>query len=152
MPLNGESSTKALKVITLDETGICTGSKAADSSTLSYFGWTWSLKCDEILKPANPRLLFHIFAFMTPSLLGSLHLNFFSPLLFFRHQCKCWPGFHLKDDGKTCVDIDECSTTLPCSQRCINTYGSFKCLCVDGYEPLERSPNICKAVSGWPHL
>uniref|UniRef100_A0A8C6V3R4 Low density lipoprotein receptor-related protein 1Bb n=1 Tax=Neogobius melanostomus TaxID=47308 RepID=A0A8C6V3R4_9GOBI len=63
------------------------------------------------------------------------------------YKCKCWPGFHLKDDGKTCVDIDECSSTLPCSQRCINTYGSFKCLCVDGYEALERNPNICKAVS-----
>lgn len=66
------------------------------------------------------------------------------------HQCKCWPGFHLKDDGKTCVDVDECSTTLPCSQRCINTYGSYKCLCVDGYEALERNPNTCKALSGQP--
>ena len=64
------------------------------------------------------------------------------------YQCKCWPGFYLKDDGKTCVDIDECSTTLPCSQRCINTYGSYKCLCVDGYEALERNPNVCKALSG----
>uniref|UniRef100_A0A3P9M179 Low density lipoprotein receptor-related protein 1Bb n=1 Tax=Oryzias latipes TaxID=8090 RepID=A0A3P9M179_ORYLA len=63
------------------------------------------------------------------------------------YKCKCWPGFHLKDDGKTCVDIDECSTILPCSQRCINTYGSFRCLCVDGYEALDRNPNTCKAVS-----
>uniref|UniRef100_A0A096LXY3 EGF-like domain-containing protein n=1 Tax=Poecilia formosa TaxID=48698 RepID=A0A096LXY3_POEFO len=62
-------------------------------------------------------------------------------------QCKCWPGFHLKDDGKTCVDVDECSTTLPCSQRCINTYGSYRCLCVDGYEPVDRNPNTCKAIS-----
>lgn len=68
----------------------------------------------------------------------------------FLSQCKCWPGFHLKDDGKTCVDVDECAATLPCSQRCINTYGSFKCLCVDGYEALERSPNTCKALSGQP--
>ncbi|TKS67473.1 Prolow-density lipoprotein receptor-related protein 1 [Collichthys lucidus] len=63
------------------------------------------------------------------------------------YKCKCWPGFYLKDDGKTCVDVDECATILPCSQRCINTYGSFKCLCVDGYEALERNPNICKALS-----
>lgn len=71
-------------------------------------------------------------------------------IVFVCHQCKCWPGFHLKDDGKTCVDVDECSTTLPCSQRCINTYGSYKCLCVDGYEALERNPNTCKALSGQP--
>uniref|UniRef100_A0A8C5HWA1 EGF-like domain-containing protein n=1 Tax=Gouania willdenowi TaxID=441366 RepID=A0A8C5HWA1_GOUWI len=63
------------------------------------------------------------------------------------YKCKCWPGFHLKDDGKTCVDIDECSTTLPCSQRCINTFGSYKCMCVDGYEALDRNPNICKSLS-----
>uniref|UniRef100_A0A8C5A5R6 EGF-like domain-containing protein n=1 Tax=Gadus morhua TaxID=8049 RepID=A0A8C5A5R6_GADMO len=63
------------------------------------------------------------------------------------YKCKCWPGFRLKDDGKTCVDVDECSSILPCSQRCINTYGSYKCLCVDGYEALERSPNVCKALS-----
>ncbi|CAB1347086.1 unnamed protein product, partial [Coregonus sp. 'balchen'] len=61
--------------------------------------------------------------------------------------CKCWPGFRLKDDGKTCVDVNECSSSLPCSQRCINTYGSFKCMCVDGYEALERNPNTCKALS-----
>uniref|UniRef100_A0A8C5NES4 EGF-like domain-containing protein n=1 Tax=Gouania willdenowi TaxID=441366 RepID=A0A8C5NES4_GOUWI len=58
------------------------------------------------------------------------------------YKCKCWPGFHLKDDGKTCVDIDECSTTLPCSQRCINTFGSYKCMCVDGYEALDPEEPI----------
>uniref|UniRef100_A0A8C7S0K7 EGF-like domain-containing protein n=1 Tax=Oncorhynchus mykiss TaxID=8022 RepID=A0A8C7S0K7_ONCMY len=63
------------------------------------------------------------------------------------YKCKCWPGFRLKDDGKTCVDVNECSSSLPCSQRCINTYGSFKCLCVEGYEALERNPNTCKALS-----
>ncbi len=82
------------------------------------------------------------------SLVYSTMFVFF--IVFVCHQCKCWPGFHLKDDGKTCVDVDECSTTLPCSQRCINTYGSYKCLCVDGYEALERNPNTCKALSGQP--
>ncbi|TRY84843.1 hypothetical protein DNTS_002284 [Danionella cerebrum] len=62
-------------------------------------------------------------------------------------KCKCWPGFHLKNDGKTCVDIDECSTTLPCSQNCTNTYGSYKCLCVDGYEISRKDPNSCKSIS-----
>ncbi|XP_031438138.1 low-density lipoprotein receptor-related protein 1B isoform X1 [Clupea harengus] len=63
------------------------------------------------------------------------------------YKCKCWPGFRLKNDGKTCVDVDECTSTLPCSQTCINTFGSYKCLCVDGYEASKNNPNSCKAVS-----
>jgi len=63
-------------------------------------------------------------------------------------QCRCHPGFQLKRDGKTCVDIDECTTTYPCSQRCINTHGSFHCLCVDGFELSPNDPTICKSTSG----
>lgn len=64
------------------------------------------------------------------------------------NQCRCHPGFQLKRDGKTCVDIDECTTTYPCSQRCINTHGSFHCLCVDGFELSPNDPTICKSTSG----
>ncbi|XP_029103120.1 low-density lipoprotein receptor-related protein 1B-like isoform X3 [Scleropages formosus] len=63
------------------------------------------------------------------------------------YKCKCWAGFRLKDDGKTCVDIDECSSSLPCSQLCINTYGSYRCLCADGYEAPANSPHSCKSLS-----
>uniref|UniRef100_A0A8C9TUU4 Low density lipoprotein receptor-related protein 1Ba n=1 Tax=Scleropages formosus TaxID=113540 RepID=A0A8C9TUU4_SCLFO len=56
------------------------------------------------------------------------------------YKCKCWPGFRLKDDGKTCVDVDECSSNLPCSQLCSNTYGSYRCLCTDGYEAPPHTP------------
>uniref|UniRef100_A0A7M4EIV0 Low-density lipoprotein receptor-related protein 1B n=1 Tax=Crocodylus porosus TaxID=8502 RepID=A0A7M4EIV0_CROPO len=63
------------------------------------------------------------------------------------YKCKCWPGFRLKDDGKTCVDIDECSTGFPCSQQCINTYGTYKCLCADGYEVQPDNLNGCKSLS-----
>lgn len=63
-------------------------------------------------------------------------------------QCRCHPGFQLKRDGKTCVDIDECVTTYPCSQRCINTHGSFHCLCVDGFELSPNDPTVCKSTSG----
>lgn len=68
--------------------------------------------------------------------------------LFFILQCKCWPGFQLKDDGKTCVDVDECSLGFPCSQQCINTYGTYRCLCTDGYEIQPNNPNGCKSLSG----
>lgn len=65
-------------------------------------------------------------------------------------QCRCRPGFRLKDDGRTCADVDECSTTFPCSQLCINTHGSYKCLCVEGYAPRSGDPHSCKAVTGEP--
>ncbi|XP_048808618.1 low-density lipoprotein receptor-related protein 1B isoform X3 [Lagopus muta] len=63
------------------------------------------------------------------------------------YKCKCWPGFQLKDDGKTCTDIDECSSGFPCSQQCINTYGTYKCLCTDGYEIQPDNLNGCKSLS-----
>lgn len=63
-------------------------------------------------------------------------------------QCKCWPGFRLKGDGKTCIDIDECATSFPCSQQCINTYGTYRCLCAEGYEIRADNPNSCKVLSG----
>lgn len=63
-------------------------------------------------------------------------------------QCKCWPGFQLKDDGKTCVDIDECSSGFPCSQQCINTYGTYKCRCAEGYEIQPNNQNGCRSLSG----
>uniref|UniRef100_A0A3P8UVE8 EGF-like domain-containing protein n=1 Tax=Cynoglossus semilaevis TaxID=244447 RepID=A0A3P8UVE8_CYNSE len=62
-------------------------------------------------------------------------------------KCRCHPGFRLKDDGKTCVDIDECTTTYPCTQRCINSHGSFHCLCVEGFELSSVNPTICKSTS-----
>ncbi|XP_077129136.1 low-density lipoprotein receptor-related protein 1B isoform X2 [Ranitomeya variabilis] len=63
------------------------------------------------------------------------------------YKCQCWPGFRLKNDGKTCVDIDECSDGFPCSQQCINTYGTYKCLCSDGYEIHPENQNGCKSLS-----
>ncbi|MEQ2167773.1 hypothetical protein GOODEAATRI_007424, partial [Goodea atripinnis] len=63
-------------------------------------------------------------------------------------KCRCHPGFQLKRDGKTCVDIDECTTTYPCSQHCLNTHGSFHCLCVDGFVVSPNDPTICKSTSG----
>ncbi|XP_038606813.1 low-density lipoprotein receptor-related protein 1B [Tachyglossus aculeatus] len=64
------------------------------------------------------------------------------------YKCKCWPGFQLKEDGKTCVDVDECASGFPCSQRCVNTFGTFQCLCAPGYGPQPGNPHACKAISG----
>uniref|UniRef100_A0A671R237 Low-density lipoprotein receptor-related protein 1-like n=1 Tax=Sinocyclocheilus anshuiensis TaxID=1608454 RepID=A0A671R237_9TELE len=71
----------------------------------------------------------------------------FTFLLAIGFKCRCHPGFRLKQDGKTCVDVDECTTTYPCAQRCINTHGSFHCLCVEGFVPRPDDPTSCKSTS-----
>uniref|UniRef100_A0A8C1SK69 Low density lipoprotein receptor-related protein 1Ba n=1 Tax=Cyprinus carpio TaxID=7962 RepID=A0A8C1SK69_CYPCA len=68
------------------------------------------------------------------------------------YKCTCWPGFRLKNDGKTCIDVDECSENFPCSHQCINTYGSFHCLCADGYQRPASNPHSCRSLSEEPFL
>ncbi|XP_068953076.1 low-density lipoprotein receptor-related protein 1B-like [Petaurus breviceps papuanus] len=43
--------------------------------------------------------------------------------------------------------MDECSSGFPCSQQCVNTYGTYKCLCTEGYEIQPDNPNGCKSLS-----
>ncbi|KAM8856015.1 epidermal growth factor-like protein 6 isoform 2-T2 [Spinachia spinachia] len=47
------------------------------------------------------------------------------------NKCKCFPGHA----GKTCSqDLNECGLKpRPCEHRCMNTYGSYKCYCLNGY-------------------
>ncbi|XP_073795584.1 nephronectin isoform X2 [Danio rerio] len=44
-------------------------------------------------------------------------------------QCLCHPGY----TGKTCrQDVNECAFR-PCKHRCMNTLGSYKCYCLEGF-------------------
>ncbi|RXM34689.1 Nephronectin [Acipenser ruthenus] len=47
------------------------------------------------------------------------------------NKCKCYLGY----TGKTCnQDLNECGLKpRPCKHRCMNTYGSYKCYCLNGY-------------------
>ncbi|XP_071787124.1 uncharacterized protein [Asterias amurensis] len=46
-----------------------------------------------------------------------------------RNQCQCEQGYH----GHTCErDVNECSTR-PCQHRCMNTPGSYRCYCEEGF-------------------
>lgn len=44
-------------------------------------------------------------------------------------------------------DINECIQFGLCSQRCVNTKGSYQCECVDKFK-LKSDKRTCKAVSG----
>ncbi|XP_059397291.1 nephronectin [Carassius carassius] len=55
---------------------------------------------------------------------GCKHGECFGP-----DQCRCHPGY----TGKTCnQDVNECAFR-PCKYRCMNTPGSYKCYCLNGY-------------------
>ncbi|XP_056435975.1 epidermal growth factor-like protein 6 isoform X1 [Gadus chalcogrammus] len=47
------------------------------------------------------------------------------------NKCKCFAGYA----GKTChQDLNECGLKpRPCEHRCMNTYGSYMCYCLNGY-------------------
>ena len=47
--------------------------------------------------------------------------------------CSCNAGY--MGDGRTCVDINECTAGTPCgtSSTCTNTTGSFTCACLPGF-------------------
>ncbi|CAL1543756.1 unnamed protein product [Lymnaea stagnalis] len=58
--------------------------------------------------------------------------------------CYCSPGYQInKEDNRTCIDFNECSTSGFCDQLCANTLGSYACSCHEGYTPDQN--NICRA-------
>ncbi|CAH1797274.1 unnamed protein product [Owenia fusiformis] len=62
-------------------------------------------------------------------------------------QCSCMRGFYLRENGLTCVDVDECQRNHPCEQLCRNTRGSFRCSCQRGYV-LNTDRKTCRRVYG----
>ncbi|XP_037899869.1 fibrillin-2-like [Glossina fuscipes] len=49
--------------------------------------------------------------------------------------CNCPAGWALQDDRKTCYDINECLyKNGGCDFKCVNTEGSYECLCPDGVQ------------------
>uniref|UniRef100_A0A3P9HZW2 Thrombomodulin n=1 Tax=Oryzias latipes TaxID=8090 RepID=A0A3P9HZW2_ORYLA len=61
--------------------------------------------------------------------------------------CRCPQGFHLDANLRTCSDIDECQLQTCEGHECVNTPGSYKCVCRDGYEMLDgecRDIDECK--------
>ena len=63
-------------------------------------------------------------------------------------MCSCRSGFILFDDGRTCVEINECTlNTDDCQQECINVVGGFQCGCYEGYSlnsDLRTCSGMCK--------
>ena len=49
-------------------------------------------------------------------------------------ECTCPRGLALRQDQKTCADVDECQDASLCTHRCKNTWGSYQCLCNQGYQ------------------
>lgn len=53
------------------------------------------------------------------------------------YACMCAPGFKLAEDGRTCVDFNDCRDERQCPMenfKCVNTVGGFQCVCQDGYK------------------
>ena len=68
----------------------------------------------------------------------------------FECDCSHLNGTHLSEDGRTCVDDNECDLQVePClNGRCINLISDWKCQCNNGYQPTAgnqgcRNENEC---------
>ncbi|XP_072361964.1 thrombomodulin [Scyliorhinus torazame] len=59
------------------------------------------------------------------------------------HGCDCPVGYILDEDQGQCYDIDECQSG-ECDQECVNTHGSFKCNCKEGFE-LQEDGTTCES-------
>ncbi|XP_019630752.1 PREDICTED: kielin/chordin-like protein isoform X25 [Branchiostoma belcheri] len=65
--------------------------------------------------------------------------------------CTCYHGYTLKEDGRYCADVDECTrygnSYRLCEQECQNTVGSYYCSCQPGFV-LQPNRRTCAPVPG----
>ncbi|XP_062414880.1 epidermal growth factor-like protein 7 [Pungitius pungitius] len=62
------------------------------------------------------------------------------------NQCTCPLGWK----GRQCqTDVDECGEQRPCAQMCLNTAGSYRCACRDGFG-LARDGRSCQSLHPLP--
>nr|XP_057947089.1 complement component C1q receptor-like [Doryrhamphus excisus] len=61
----------------------------------------------------------------------------------------CGPGF-LKDASGECTDVDECAASHGCAHACVNTVGSYTCVCtdLDGRQSPEDSAECAPTETG----
>ncbi|KFM82523.1 hypothetical protein X975_05963, partial [Stegodyphus mimosarum] len=68
------------------------------------------------------------------------------------YVCNCKQGFRKADDGKNCIDVDECAETPNiCQHTCNNVWGSYQCTCNQGYtlNPDNRSCHDIDECKMW---
>ena len=59
-------------------------------------------------------------------------------------ECGCRAGFRLQEDGRTCLDVDECQVEDICGHGdCVNLQGSYTCTCHLGYS----GQHLCQDIN-----
>ncbi|XP_051816912.1 thrombomodulin-like [Acanthochromis polyacanthus] len=75
-----------------------------------------------------------------------------------QQQCFCPEGYivDIRDGTSTCTDINECESQDLCEHQCENLFGSYRCLCNEGFQlqdesrcvPLEEPGEVVEGGSG----